>query len=91
MADVASSEQQQIAKASGQDQEEEEEEETEDILMDTEEELIRAEDTEQLKPEAVKSETAAASGESLLSRRVYCLSSWTRGLVIKSTLGSFLF
>lgn len=59
--DVASSEQQQTAKASGQDQEEEE---IEDILMDTEEELMRAEDTEQLKPEAVQSETAATSGSS---------------------------
>ena len=60
---MASSEQQ-TAKASGGDQEEE----TEDILMDTEEELIRAEDTEQLKPEAVSLETAAASGKSLVSR-----------------------
>ncbi|XP_038966893.1 midasin isoform X1 [Rattus norvegicus] len=59
--DVASSEQQQTTKASGEDQEEEEKE---DILMDTEEELIRAEDTEQLKPEAVRSETATASGSS---------------------------
>ncbi|XP_076780137.1 midasin isoform X2 [Arvicanthis niloticus] len=59
--DVASSEQQQTAEALGQDQEEEE---TEDILMDTEEELIRAEDTEQLKPEAVKSDADAVSGSS---------------------------
>lgn len=59
--DVASSEQQQTAKASGEDQEETEKE---DILMDTEEELIRAEDTEQLKPEAVRSETATASDSS---------------------------
>ncbi|CAH6790218.1 midasin [Phodopus roborovskii] len=57
--DVASNEQQQTAKESGQDQEEEE---AEDVLMDTEEELLRAEDTEQLKPEAVKSDTAAPSG-----------------------------
>ncbi|KAL1775570.1 midasin isoform X1 [Sigmodon hispidus] len=57
--DVASSEQQQPAKDSGQTQEEEE---AADILMDTEEELLRAEDTEQLKPEAVKSDTAAAPG-----------------------------
>lgn len=85
LADVASSEQQQTAKASGQDQEEEE---IEDILMDTEEELMRAEDTEQLKPEAVQSETAATSGESLVSRLVCFLSSWT---VIKSSLFSFLF
>ncbi|XP_042126882.1 midasin [Peromyscus maniculatus bairdii] len=56
--DVASNEQQQTAKNSGQDAEEE----TEDILMHTEEELLRAEDTEQLKPEAVKSDTAVASG-----------------------------
>ncbi|XP_052570916.1 midasin [Peromyscus californicus insignis] len=56
--DVASNEQQQTAKNSGQDPEEE----TEDILMNTEEELLRAEDTEQLKPEAVKSDTAVASG-----------------------------
>lgn len=81
LADVASSEQQQTTKASGEDQEEEEKE---DILMDTEEELIRAEDTEQLKPEAVRSETATASGESL---HAFCLL-WT---VVKSTLGCFLF
>ncbi|XP_059110058.1 midasin [Peromyscus eremicus] len=56
--DVASNEQQQTAKNSGQDPEEE----TEDILMNTEEELLRAEDAEQLKPEAVKSDTAVASG-----------------------------
>ncbi|XP_036035518.1 midasin [Onychomys torridus] len=56
--DVASNEQQQTAKNSGQDPEEE----TGDILMNTEEELLRAEDTEQLKPEAVKSDTAVASG-----------------------------
>ncbi|XP_038203306.1 midasin isoform X2 [Arvicola amphibius] len=57
--DVASTEQQQTTKDARQDQEEEE---AEDILMDTEEELLRAEDTEQLKPEAVKSDPAAASG-----------------------------
>ncbi|XP_035295830.1 midasin isoform X3 [Cricetulus griseus] len=57
--DVASNEQQQTAKESEQDQEEEE---AGDVLMDTEEELLRAEDTEQLKPEAVKSDTASSSG-----------------------------
>ncbi|CAO2580328.1 MDN1 [Lemmus lemmus] len=57
--DVASTEQQQTTEDARQDQEEEE---PEDILMDTEEELLRAEDTEQLKPEAVKSDPAAASG-----------------------------
>lgn len=56
---MASAEQQQTTKDTRQDQEEE----AEDILMDTEEELLRAEDTEQLKPEAVKSDPAAASGE----------------------------
>lgn len=59
---MASNEQQQTAKESEQDQEEEE---AGDVLMDTEEELLRAEDTEQLKPEAVKSDTASSSGESL--------------------------
>ncbi|XP_040596448.1 midasin isoform X2 [Mesocricetus auratus] len=57
--DVASNEQQQTAQESGQGQEEEE---AGDVLMDTEEELLRAEDTEQLKPETVKSDTAASSG-----------------------------
>nr|XP_048276589.1 midasin isoform X1 [Myodes glareolus] len=57
--DVASTEQQQTTKDARQDQEEEE---PGDVLMDTEEELLRAEDTEQLKPEAVKSDPAAASG-----------------------------
>lgn len=57
--DVASNEQQQTSKDAGQDQEEEE---AEDILMETEEELLRAEHAEQLKPEAVKAETTAASG-----------------------------
>lgn len=57
---MASTEQQQTTKDARQDQEEEE---VEDILMDTEEELLRAEDTEQLKPEAVKSDPAVASGE----------------------------
>lgn len=57
--DVASKEQQQIAKDSGQDQEEE----IEDTLMDTaEQEELKAADTEQLKPEEVKSRTTATSG-----------------------------
>ncbi|XP_051017145.1 midasin [Acomys russatus] len=59
--DVASNEQQQTAKDAGQGQEEEK---AEDILMETEEELLRPEHTEQLTPEAVKSETATASGAS---------------------------
>ena len=83
LADVASSEQQQTTKASGQEQEEEEE--AGEILMDTEEELIRAEGTEQLKPEAVKSETATAPGEALVSRLdAFCS-------LGRSTLCSFLF
>ncbi|XP_073934254.1 midasin isoform X1 [Castor canadensis] len=58
--DVASSEQQQSAKDSGKDQEEEE---TEDALMDMEEqEELRTADTEQLKPEEVKSGVTATSG-----------------------------
>ncbi|XP_020142630.2 midasin isoform X1 [Microcebus murinus] len=55
--DVASKEQQQSTKDAGKDQEEEE---MEDILMDTEEqEELKAADTEQLKPEEVKSGTTA--------------------------------
>uniref|UniRef100_A0A8C2VSB7 Midasin n=1 Tax=Chinchilla lanigera TaxID=34839 RepID=A0A8C2VSB7_CHILA len=58
--DVASKEQQQTAKESGRDQEEEE---TEDAIMDMEEQgELRAVDTEQLKPEEVKSGTTAGSG-----------------------------
>ncbi|KAK7809871.1 hypothetical protein U0070_007727 [Myodes glareolus] len=63
--DVASTEQQQTTKDARQDQEEEE---PGDVLMDTEEELLRAEDTEQLKPEAVKSDPAAASEKPERSR-----------------------
>lgn len=82
MADVASNEQQQTAKNSGQDPEEE----TEDILMHTEEELLRAEDTEQLKPEAVKSDTAVASGESLGRKSLES----PEAAVVKALLCSFL-
>uniref|UniRef100_K9J478 Midasin n=1 Tax=Desmodus rotundus TaxID=9430 RepID=K9J478_DESRO len=58
--DVASMEQQQSAKDSSKDQEEEE---IEDILMDMEEqEELTAVDTEQLKPQEVKSGTTASSG-----------------------------
>lgn len=61
LADVASMEQQQSAKDSSKDQEEEE---IEDILMDMEEqEELTAVDTEQLKPQEVKSGTTASSGE----------------------------
>ncbi|XP_019064368.1 midasin isoform X2 [Fukomys damarensis] len=56
--DVASKEQQQTAEESGRDQEEE----TENALMDLEEpEELRTVDTEQLKPDEVKSGTTAAS------------------------------
>ncbi|XP_036895348.1 midasin isoform X2 [Sturnira hondurensis] len=58
--DVASMEQQQSAKDSSRDQEEEE---REDILMDMEEqEELTAADTEQLKPQEVKSGATASSG-----------------------------
>ncbi|XP_070274183.1 LOW QUALITY PROTEIN: midasin [Myotis yumanensis] len=58
--DVASMEQQQSAKDSSKEQEEEE---REDIFMDVEEqEELKAVDTEQLKPEEVKSGTTAGSG-----------------------------
>jgi midasin len=67
LADVASSEQQQSAKDSGKDKEEEE---TEDALMDMEEqEELRTADTEQLKPEEVKSGVTATSGEFCLVTR----------------------
>ncbi|XP_054578497.1 midasin [Eptesicus fuscus] len=57
--DVASMEQQQSAKDSSKEQEEEE---REDIFMDVEEqEELKAVDTEQLKPEEVKSGTTAGS------------------------------
>lgn len=57
--DVASNEQQQTSKNVGQDQEEE----AEDALMEVEEEeLLRAEHTEQLKPEPVRADTTASSG-----------------------------
>lgn len=85
---MASTEQQQTTKDARQDQEEEE---PGDVLMDTEEELLRAEDTEQLKPEAVKSDPAAASGERLGQKRLESprlSSSWT---IVKSVLCSFLF
>uniref|UniRef100_H0VTT4 Midasin n=1 Tax=Cavia porcellus TaxID=10141 RepID=H0VTT4_CAVPO len=64
--DVASKEQQQTAKEwSRGEEEEEEEEEIEDVVMDTEEqEELRTADTEQLKPEEVKSGATAASGKS---------------------------
>lgn len=62
LTDVASMEQQQSAKDSSKEQEEEE---REDIFMDMEEqEELRAVDTEQLKPEEVKSGTTAGSGAS---------------------------
>ncbi|XP_066110370.1 midasin isoform X3 [Saccopteryx bilineata] len=58
--DVASKEQQQIAKDSSM---KEEEEETEDTCMDTEEqEELKAVDTEQLKPKEVKLGTMTSSG-----------------------------
>ncbi|XP_059556931.1 midasin isoform X4 [Myotis daubentonii] len=58
--DVASMEQQQSAKDSSKEQEEEE---REDIFMDVEEqEELKAVNTEQLKPEEVKSGTTAGSG-----------------------------
>ncbi|XP_063089292.1 midasin isoform X4 [Cavia porcellus] len=61
--DVASKEQQQTAKEWSRGEEEEEEEEIEDVVMDTEEqEELRTADTEQLKPEEVKSGATAASG-----------------------------
>nr|XP_035921041.1 midasin isoform X1 [Halichoerus grypus] len=56
--DVASKEQQQSAKDSSRDQEEE----IEDTFVDTEEEELRAADTEQLKPEEVTSGTTASPG-----------------------------
>lgn len=62
LTDVASMEQQQSAKDSSKEQEEEE---REDIFMDVEEqEELKAVDTEQLKPEEIKSGTTAGSGES---------------------------
>lgn len=62
LTDVASMEQQQSAKDSSKEQEEEE---REDIFMDVEEqEELKAVDTEQLKPEEVKSGITAGSGES---------------------------
>lgn len=59
LADVASKEQQQSAKDSSRFQEEE----IEDTFVDTEEEELRAADTEQLKPEEVTSGTTASPGE----------------------------
>jgi len=56
--DVASKEQQQSAKDSSRFQEEE----IEDTFVDTEEEELRAADTEQLKPEEVTSGTTASPG-----------------------------
>lgn len=61
LADVASMEQQQSAKDSSKEQDQEE---TEDAFMDMEEqEELKAVDTEQLKPEEVKSRATASSGE----------------------------
>ncbi|XP_042842742.1 midasin [Panthera tigris] len=56
--DVASKEQQQSAKDSSRGQEEE----MEDTFMDTEEEELQAADTEQLKPEEIKSGTTVSPG-----------------------------
>ncbi|KAF3831765.1 hypothetical protein GH733_000577 [Mirounga leonina] len=56
--DVASKEQQQSARDSSRDQEEE----IEDTFVDTEEEELRAADTEQIKPEEVTSGTTASPG-----------------------------
>lgn len=62
LADVASMEQQQSAGDSGKDQEEEE---IEGTFMDMEEqEELTAVDTEQLKPEEIKSGATGSSGES---------------------------
>lgn len=67
LVDVASMEQQQSAKDSSKDQEEEE---IEDALMDMDDqEELKAVDTEQLKPEEVKSGAMASSGESYRGNR----------------------